>query len=73
VSLTEEGQKYLEKEVGDRVPFDFQCNHCAGKGYLVEASGQDFLKRYNKILEKRPPPEENYDQVNLSDHYMYCD
>jgi len=66
VGITEEGQKYLHEEVGEKVSFDFQCDHCAGKGYHVGANRQDFLQRYNKVLEKRPPPEENYDQTSIT-------
>jgi len=68
VSLTEEGGKYLVGEIGDKAPFDFQCGQCDGKGYLVGKGegAQDFLQRYNKVLEKRPPPEENYDQTSIT-------
>jgi len=69
VHITEEGKKHLLQVVGDKPAFDFKCESCQGKGYVVpttNASSQDFLQRYNKILEKRPLPDEKYDQTSIT-------
>jgi len=64
LKLTDEGEKYLEKEVGTLIPFDFKCSHCEGKGYL--ATDKNFLEKYSKVLERRPLPSEKYDQTSIT-------
>eukprot|EP01087_Luapelamoeba_hula_P007730 TRINITY_DN1897_c0_g1_i1.p1 TRINITY_DN1897_c0_g1~~TRINITY_DN1897_c0_g1_i1.p1 ORF type:complete len:401 (+),score=87.28 TRINITY_DN1897_c0_g1_i1:124-1203(+) len=70
IDLTEAGKKHLIDETGPEQPaFDFQCAACEGKGYAVSPSvpiAQDFLVRYNKVLEGRPLPEEKYDQTSIT-------
>jgi len=68
IRITEEGTKHLVEEIGDKAPFDFQCVSCAGKGYHVPSgsTAHQFLQSYNKVLEKRPLPEEEYDQTSIT-------
>jgi predicted methyltransferase len=62
--LTEEGKNFLTKEIGEREAFDAKCSPCEGKGYV--ACNPTFLEKYKKVLEKRPPPKEDYDQTSIS-------
>jgi len=64
VLLTAEGKEFLISQVGDKKQFDAKCVTCESKGYVSKDPA--FLEHYKKILEKRPPPHEEYDQTSVS-------
>jgi predicted methyltransferase len=64
VLLTPEGTQFLTSQVGDKKQFEAKCTDCEGKGYISKDPA--FLEHYKKVLEKRPPPHEQYDQTSIS-------
>lgn len=66
ITITDKGKEHLVSSVGEEkdTPFEFKCCKCEGKGYF--AADDEFLANYKRILEKRPLPNEQYDQTSIT-------
>jgi len=64
VHLSDAGKQFIVEQAGDRKAFETRCSGCQGKGYVSRDTS--FLEHYQKVLEKRPLPSEQYDQTSIT-------
>lgn len=67
MTLTESGTKVIAEQVGEHKQYDCKCHTCEGRGYTISPLSNDVFQKFQEIIKKRPPPNEDYDQTAMSD------